>query len=150
MSGRNPNKVYVYDEEGKYICMFESMVEFRKVYYPEDVGKRPLFTHEELGVKYHYMEDIQLIAVTDRSVGRDNLKKIMAIHNSEYCKKQDHVDTKTVQVFNIKNELIAEFKNQRLLTKMMPHINESTVSRQLNNKNVKSYNKLGLLFKYKE
>lgn len=150
MSGRNPNKVYVYDEEGKYICMFESMVEFRKVYYPEDVGKRPLFTHEELGVKYHYMEDIQLIAVTDRSVGRDNLKKIMAIHNSEYCKKQDHADTKTVQVFNIKNELIAEFKNQRLLTKMMPHINESTVSRQLNNKNVKSYNKLGLLFKYKE
>ena len=78
MAGRQPHKVYVYDDQGHYICMFNSMQEFRKVYYPEDgIFKRPLFVHEELGFKYHYMKDLELIAVTDRSIGRDRLKNII-------------------------------------------------------------------------
>ena len=149
MAGRNPNHVFVYDNQGIYICMFESMVKFREVYYPNDIGKRPLFNHEELGIKYHYMEDLKLIAVTDRTAGRDLLKRIIVIHNSEYCKKDDLYNNKAIQVFNLKNELIAEFKNQRLLHKLMPHINQATVSRHLKNKSVKTYNRLGLFFKYK-
>ena len=152
MAGRAPRKVYVYDDKGHYICMFENMVEFRKVYYPEDgVFKRPLFVHEELGFKYHYMKDLELIAVTDRSIGREGLKNIIAIHESEYCKKEDNdPQSKAVQVFNLKNELIAEFKTARLLTKLMPHISQSTFSKQLNTKAVKSHNESGLYFKYKE
>jgi hypothetical protein len=152
MAGRKPHKVYVYDEEGIYICMFENMVEFRKVYYPKDTFKRPLFVHEELGVKYHYMEDLQLVATPQRSAGRDLLKRILAIHNSEFCKKEDNnVETRAIQVFNLKNELIAEFKSQRLVLKFMPHLNQSTLSRQLNiAKHVKTHNELGLFFKYKE
>jgi hypothetical protein len=152
MAGRQPQKVYVYDDQGTYICMFDNMVEFRKVYYPEDgVFKRPLFVHEELGFKYHYMKDLELIAITDRSAGRDTLKRIIAIHESEYCKNEDsNPQSKAVQVFNLKNELIAEFKTARLLTKLMPHIKQPTLSRHLNNQPVKSHNELGLYFKYKE
>jgi len=151
MAGRQPHKVYVYDDQGIYICMFDNMVDFRKVYYPKDTNKRPLFVHEELGFKYHYMKDLELIAVTDRSIGRDRLKNIIIIHESEYCKKEDNSPhSKAVQVFNLKNELIAEFKTARLLTKLMPHINQSTLSRQLNNQPVRNHNELGLYFKYKE
>jgi len=164
MAGRKPKKVYVYEDNGTYVCMFDNMVDFRKVYYPEDgIFKRPLFVHgvslctkiffvhEELNFKYHYMKDLELIAVTDRSIGRDTIKRIIAIHNSEYCKKEDsNPQSKAVQVFNLKNELIAEFKTARLLTKLMPHIHQSTLSRHLNNQPIKSHNELGLYFKYKE
>ena len=151
MAGRKPNEVFVYNSDGTYICMFDSMVDFRKVYYPTDISKRPLFVHEELGFKYHYMKDLELIAVTNRSIGRDRLKNIIIIHESEYCKKEDTIpDVKAVQVFNLKKELIAEFKTARLLTKLMPHINQATLSRHLNNKSVKNYNELGLFFRYKE
>jgi hypothetical protein len=152
MAGRTPKKVYVYDDKGHYICMFNSMQEFRKVYYPEDgIFKRPLFVHEELEFKYHYMKDLELIAVTDRSIGRDRIKNIITIHESDYCKKEDNSpQSKAVQVFNLKNELIAEFKTARLLTKLMPHIHQSTISKHLNNKPIKNFNELGLYFKYKE
>ena len=152
MAGRQPRKVYVYEDNGTYVCMFDNMVDFRKVYYPEDgIFKRPLFIHEELEFKYHYMKDLELIAVTDRSIGRDTIKRIIAIHDSEYCKKEDsNSQSKAVQVFNLKNELIAEFKTARLLTKLMPHIHQSTLSRNLNNQPIKSHNELGLYFKYKE
>jgi hypothetical protein len=152
MAGREPKKVFVYGVDGTYICMFDNMVEFRKVYYPADTGKRPLFNHEELGVKYHYMLDLELIAVTTKSVGRDALKRIIAIHESEYCKKEDlSSDKKPVLVYNLKNECIAEFKNTRLLHKLMPHILPGTVSNQLNSTtlNPKSHNELGLYFVYK-
>jgi hypothetical protein len=149
MAGKKPKYVYVYDEEGVYICMFESMVKFREVYYPKDIGKRPLFNHEEFDIKYHYLEDLGLIAITDRSAGRDLIKRIVTIHNSEYCKKNDKKDDKVIQVFNLKNEVIAEFKNQRLLIKLMPHISQSTISRHLNTKLVNTHNSVGLFFKYK-
>lgn len=153
MAGRDPLKVYVYDEKGSYICMFDSMVEFRKVYYPNDIGKRPLFKHEEFDIKYHYMEDLELIAVTNRAAGRDLLKRIIAVHNSEYCKKEDeNSDKRPILVYNLKNECIAEFKNLRILHKLMPHIHLTTVSRQLNSTtlNPKSHNEIGLFFVYKK
>lgn len=153
MAGRKPTRVYVYNEEGEYICMFENMQEFRDVYYPSDIGKRPLFNHEEFGVEYHYMEDLNLIAIHDRSnAGRDLLRRIIAVHNSEYCKKKDnHPDEKIVQVLNLKEEVIAEFKTQRLLLKLMPYVSEATLSRQLNlSTHKKKFNKNGLFFRYKE
>jgi hypothetical protein len=151
MAGKKPKRVYVYDKEGGYICMFNTLVEFRSVYYPNDVFKRPIFNHEELGYKYSYMEDLELIALTSRSAGRELIKRIVAIHESEYCKKSDNdPNEKPVQVFNLKQELIAEFKTMRLMTKLLPHINQSTISRHLKNKNIKMINESGLFFKYKE
>jgi len=152
MAGRKPKKIYVYNDDGSYVCMFLNMMEFRKVYYPKDgIYKRPLFRHEELSHEYHYMKDLKLIAITNRSLGRDKIKRLIAIHDSEYCKKEDYdVDAEAVQVFNLKNELIAEFKTARLLTKLMPHINQPTLSKHLNTNSIKTYNELGLYFRYKE
>jgi len=150
MAGRKPKKVYVYDIKGTYICMFENMMEFRKVYYPKDIFKRPLFIHKELGYNYEYMEDLELIAFVDKSIGRDRIKYLVAIHNSEYCKKIDNSsNTKVVQVLNLKHEVIAEFKSVRLLTKLMPHFNASTIYRQLTKEPTHSFNEEGLFFKYK-
>jgi hypothetical protein len=150
MSGRKPHNVYVYDEDGTYICMFESISEFRAVYYPNDIGKRPIFTHKELDYEFHHMEDLNLIAFNKRP-GRDLIRKILAIHKSEYCKPQDNAkDNKPVLVFNLKQECIAEFKNARLLLKLMPHISPSTLHRHLNiYKKTKSFNDMGLFFVYK-
>ncbi len=152
MAGRKPNEVFVYHSDGTYICMFDNMVEFRKVYYPADTGKRPLFVHEELGIKYHYMEDLELIAFACRT-GRDLIKRLIAIHESDFCKKEDNESSKRpVQIYNLKNEVIAEFKNTRLLHKLMPHLSGATISNHLNNTsmNPKSHTEIGLFFRYKE
>jgi hypothetical protein len=148
MAGRKSQKVFVYDEDGTYICRFDSISEFREVYYPNDVGKRPVFLHEELGYKFHYMNDLNLIAFTKRC-GRDLTRKILAIHNSEYCKSIDFENNNPVLVFNLKKQCIAEFKSARLLLKMMPHISQATLHRHLNtSKKIKSFNDHGLFFEY--
>ncbi len=149
MAGRKPHRVFVYDEEGTYLCMFDSMTEFRKVYYPNDIGKRPLFVHKELGYEFHHMDDLELIAFNKRP-GRDLVRKILAIHKSEYCKSIDSEDLNPILVFNLKHECIAEFKNARLLLKLMPHVNQSSLYRHLNvSKKVKTFNESGLFFEYK-
>jgi len=158
MAGKKPIEVFVYNTDGSYICKFDNMAEFRKVYYPNDIGKRPLFNNKELGIKYHYIPECEVIVYPER-VGRDTTKQLLAIHNSEYCKQEDNFeDRKPVQVFNLKNELIAEFKTLRLLTKMMPHISHSVVARKLvfdeNHEDrvykAKKFTSLGLFFKYKK
>lgn len=152
MGGRVPLKVFTYTSTGEYLQTFDSIQEFRQKYYSNDTGLRPIFRHKELGFEYHFNEKEKIVAVLER-IGRDKIKRIVAIHNSEYCKKEDKTNKKPpVQVFNLRGELIAEFKNQRLLTKLMPHISQSTLTHQLTkskNKFSKTYTPVGLFFKYK-
>lgn len=157
MSGRKPIEVFVYDLQGKYICKFENMTMFRNVYYPADEFKRPLFRKKELGVNYEIVQEADVIAYQER-VNRDITRQLMAIVNSEYCKDEDYADNKRpIQVFNLKNELIAEFKTVRLLTKMMPHIHANNISRHIisnaqeeRKKKRRKFTSIGLFFKYKE
>lgn len=157
MAGRKPVNVYVYDLDGVFICTFDSMVAFRAVYYPDDKFKRPLFVKRELGVHYELIRECGVIAYRER-VFRDDTKFLIAIENSEYCKAEDNaLKNKPIQVFNLKNELVAEFKTLRLATKMMPHISQATISRHLINSETKTYSynpkrhtEVGLFFRYKK
>lgn len=158
MAGRKPIGVFVYDTQGKYICKFDNMTVFRSVYYPSDEFKRPLFRKKELGLAYELVQEAGVIAYQER-VGRDITKQLLAIVNSEYCKDEDYLDSKRpVQVLNLKNEVIAEFKTVRLLTKMMPHIHANNISRHLTantreegRKNKRRrFTSIELFFKYKD
>ena len=145
---RAKQQVFVYATDGSYVQTFPSGEEFRNNYYPEDIGKRPLFQWEELGFEYHINFSREIIAFRNRP-GREKTKLILAIHNSEYCRKMDEGET-PVQVFNLKGELIAEFKSQRILTKLTG-ANPGYISDNLNkNKYVKKITKNGLFFKYKK
>jgi len=145
MSGRVKQKVYEYTKTGKYVRDYESISEYREIYFSKDQGKRPIFTHTELGMDYNVIDEI--IILKERP-GRETIKLLYFIHNSKYC--NTGID-RPVQVFNLKNELIAEFKNTVLLLKLMPHLSQVTVSHQLNRKtsNPHKSRRLGLTFKYK-
>ena len=152
MSGRIKQPVYVYSHEGKYIEMFYNTDASRKKYFPNDLFKRPIFNwwanHLKLGKVEYFIND-NIIALKDR-IGKDNIIQVIAIHNSPFCKKSD--EYKPVEVFNLQFEKIAEFKNQRLLLKMMPHVSQATLSKHLTRdkpKKVINQNGLFLVLKNK-
>jgi hypothetical protein len=130
MGGKSKIKLHVYYGDGSYKESFDSISEFRADYYPNDIGKRPILTYNEKGVNYHYSKEGDWF-VTDCRPGREAIKHIIAIHESEYCKLQDNVDNKPVRVFNLRGDLIAEFKSVRLCGLMVPSLANSNISRQL-------------------
>jgi hypothetical protein len=151
MGGHKPQEVIVYNTKGKYIRTFESISEFRQMYYPNTKGTVPLFLTSELGEKYEYLDKLDLIGVLNK-IGREKIKKILAIHNCTFCKNRDNLPSEQpIICLNRKGEIIAEFKTLRLLKKLMPHIPEPTLTHQLNNKkNVGKNRYTSLLFQYKK
>lgn len=151
MSGRKAQEVIVYNTEGKFITKFKSIAEFRRTVYPDDLGIRPIFVHKELGEKYCYLPELNILAVENR-IGRDAVKRIIRIHNCEFCKNEDTLKSKKpIIVLNRKGEIIAEFKTLRLLTKLMPHIPQETIHGNLNNKKYIDKHLINnLIFRYKE
>lgn len=147
MGGRRPIKVYTYTLKGKYLNTYESVQEYRKIYYPEDVSKRPCFVKKVKNIPYEISGD--KISFQERP-GKDMIRFIVAVDSSEYCKGSDETDNRVIEVYNHLGVKMAEFRNQRLLTKMMPHISQGTLSRQLNSSKKVSLKVIGLYFKYKE
>lgn len=155
MAGRTPIPVYTYALDGKYQGKFDNMSQFRKVFYPDDLFKRPLFKHRELDIYYEYIPEAQTIAFKER-VYRDTVKRIVRIIESDFCKDMDSKYTgKPVEVYNLKGEKIAEFKTPRLALKLMPHLSGGLIHGQLRTtlkehlKSPDSHNESGLFFKYK-
>lgn len=145
MGGKKPIKVYEYAFNGEYIKSYDNINEFRRLNYPDDKGKRPLFNYKFREIKYHMLEDS--IAFIKRP-GREAIRLVIAIHNSQYCKQTEYDNP--IEVFNLKGEKIAEFKNQRLLNKLLPQFNDSIINRQLKSTRKQCLNNMGLYFKYKE
>lgn len=151
MSGRPKKKVHVYSLKGKYIESFNSIAEYRQLYFPEIKGVKPIFDkylyHPKKGI-IHFTIVNGTIAF-DTRYGRDITKQVLAIYNSPFCKNSD--ENKPIIVLNLEQRKIAEFKNQRILLKMLPYIDESTLHSQLyENNGAKIINKLGLFFKFKD
>jgi len=158
MAGREKKQIYVYSlKDGSFVESFETQTECLKKHFPKDISKRPLLIHsfriatsknkEKQTIKFGINENFMFF---EERIYRDDVVFLFRIYNSEYCKKEK--ESKEIEVFNLLGEKIAEFKNLRLLTKLMPFVNASKLTRKLNgiSKNVNRHNRLGLFFKYKQ
>jgi hypothetical protein len=147
MSGRIKQKVHEYDLTGKFIRSYESISDYRKLYYPTDSkdSKRPIFNHVEFNEKYNIYD--HTIIFLNRP-GKKLIQLIVAVHNSKYC---NTVKSKPVEVLNLKNEVIAEFANRDVLLKLMPDVHQATLSRHVNgNRNDDYRGTLELRFRFKK
>jgi len=140
-------KIYEYDHKGKYIRFYESQGDVLELYFKEDKGKRPLLTNNQLGYNYRLLEDTILF---EKRVYRDDIFYLIEIHNSDFCKKIDGENNTPIEVFNIKQEKIAEAKNLRLALLLFKQVPRQTIYAQLTgSKKQKRYSKSGLFFRYK-
>lgn len=146
MAGREKIKLYSYNLEGKDAQKFESTSDFRRAYYSDIKGKKPIFTHNTMGLDYGIHKDR---IVFKSPVGRKKAVLCYRIHTSPYVKNEDKLDIRPIQVLNLEGEVIAEFKTLRLLTKLT-NINPSLVTRQLTSTTTSCAKTSGLTFKYKE
>lgn len=159
MAGRQKLKIRVYNSQGHFIEEHSSQTECLFKYFPKDVSKRPLLVHtviifslyhnKELIIRYGTIDNEYYFF--DQAIYREDVVYIHKIATSKYCRQNEK--EKIIEVYNIQNEKIAEFKSLRLLTKLMPHISQSVISRQLDKKNKKIKRHKGLeedlFFKYK-
>lgn len=159
MAGLPKKEIRVYNNKGEFIEEFSSIIECRKSYFKEDKGKRPLLTknisffslykNKMLNIKYGYINNFYFF---DETVNRDDIRFLDKIRLSDFCKKIDY-NQKPVEVYNLLNEKIAEFKSQRLLLKCMPQVSEVELSHDLNKITKHTHrhtgSKLNLYFKYK-
>lgn len=148
MAGREKIKIYAYEGNGAYLRTFESISEFRKAYYPSDIASRPIFNHNEFGMDYHYIDSLNLIALKERP-GKVLIRRIVSIHQSPYCKKQNLVE-RPIELLNLRGDVIAEFKTQHLLVKLVPEMSPSLITAQLKHNATKSINTTGLYLRYKK
>ncbi len=146
MAGRPKVKCYEYNPDGMYLQEYESIAEVRDKYFPEDKGIRPLF---KTGTKdYFKLDNGNFIA--NYKIGKENLRRLERVRNCVYCNNNGNIKDKQIEVFNLKGEKIAEFKNVYIASRIcnIPH---STLSQRLNPKNNKrnKVNKDNLEFRFK-
>lgn len=147
MAGRAKIKCYEYNSEGKYLQEYESQQEVRNKYFSSDIGKRPLL---KSGIEdYFKLQNGNFIA--NYRIGRDKLIKLERIKNCIYCNDSGNIKNQEVEVYNLKNELIATFKNSHF-TSVMLKIDLSTLHSRVNSiSNIRNTpNKDNLEFKYKK
>jgi hypothetical protein len=147
MAGRLKIKCYEYNPEGKYLQEYESIQEVRAKYFPDDLGKRPLL---ETGKEDYFQLDNENFIANYR-IGRDNLRKLEKIRNCLYCSTNNNRDDKEIEVFNLRGELIATFKNA-YITSLITKIPSSTLHHRLysRDKSKNTQNRDNLVFKYKQ
>jgi len=143
MSGRPKQQVFVYNTEGKFIKAYESVSEFNKTYYPNDIGKRPLVVNSD-GIKQF---NDNLVACYTR-IGRDRIVSIIRKSNSIFCKDFSKFNNRKVEALNLKNETIATFKNLRIAAEITK-LPVSTIYKQVE-LSKGSTPKTELIFRYKQ
>ncbi len=144
-SGKEKQKLYLYNKDGKYLKTYESQSDFRNEYFPEDKNKRPLFDSKRWKhFKYDVLPDG--CYYSNYRIGRDNLLKFERISNSKYCFNNAKHD-KAVEVFNLLHEKIGEFKSIHL-AHLLTGENKSNIYRDCNK--CKGEPKSEYYFKYKK
>lgn len=148
--GRTPIKIFEYNEKGVFIRKFKTEAECRAFHYPDDIGKRPTRPFERLEIKFGKTPDGNYL-FTER-IGREKIKLVIRVYNSEYCTDLIKEDKKIIQVFNLENILLLEARNLNTLSKLTG-INSSTILTQVKRKPGSKASKImpnGLIFKYKQ
>ena len=108
-AGREKQRLFLYDSNGKYLRQYNSHSELRNDYFPNEENKRPLFNSKKWKhFKYDVLEDGCFYS--NYRIGRENLLKFERITNSKFCFNNAKHD-KPVEVFNLMHEKIGEFKS---------------------------------------
>lgn len=146
-AGRAPIKVYEYTLEGKFVQTYDCINDYRNKYYAEDAGKRPLFVNTVERIDYDLSPN-DTIAFKQR-VYRDHIKFYLKIINSMYC-NFNKTDTRKVQLYNLKGEVLTEFKNLNVTKHLLSHlISPGTMASQVNQTGPLSKNSSELVVRYK-
>lgn len=146
MVGRAPIKVFEYDAEGKYVRTFPNMQECRDMYYPNAIGRMPIFKLNRVGIRFDILENGHFLVPIRMS--RNKLVQLGRIYRSEYCTELITRQEKIIQVFNLEGTLLLEARNPNVLSKMTG-INQATISSALNS-SVKGTPKGEFIFRLKE
>lgn len=139
MSGRPKQRVYEYSKDGKFLGTYESQAEARGKYYPNDIGKRPLFEYDD----YHILNNENVLC--RERLGRTGIKRLYKRLNNQFITDE----TEPIKVINLDNEVIARFKNIRIAYRIT-NVPYGTIHSQLNSKKKVDpyFTKEGLLFRY--
>ena len=146
MSGRAPIKIFEYDRDGKYIRTFQNMTLCRDFHFSDIDGKIPILRFKRVGIDYGLTKEGNYL-VKER-LGKQRLKYIRRLHESEYCTDLITKRHKIIQMFNLEGVLLLEARNLNVLVKLT-NIPQGTISQQLNH-GVQSVPKGEFLFRYKE
>jgi hypothetical protein len=139
MSGLPKQKQYQYSAEGKFLREFDSLTEVIKQYN---------FTKGNFygGKDYKLMSDGTYIS--HYRIGREKLKKQIRINNCKYC-NVEYSTSKGIEVYNLKNEKIAEFRNLAIAIKLT-NISASTIVHSASRNSKGCHTTNNLTFKYKK
>ena len=118
----------------------------RDFHFSDIDGKIPILRFKRVGIDYGLTKEGNYL-VKER-LGRQRLKYIRRLHESEYCTDLIIKRHKIIQVFNLEGILLLEARNLNVLTKLT-NILQGTISQQLS-RGVQSIPKGEFLIKYKE
>tara|TARA_R110000868_G_scaffold177798_3_gene416923 strand:+ start:3714 stop:4136 length:423 start_codon:yes stop_codon:yes gene_type:complete len=140
MSGRPKQKQYQYSKEGKFLKEYDSLTNAENAY---KLTKGNFYS----GKEYRLMPDETFIC--NRRVGRDAIIKFYRIEKCPFCKKNDK-RSKTIEVFNLLGEKLAEFNSLATLGKMTGKNIVTIFSRTSTGNKYLSKNGDDLIYKYKK
>ncbi|AGO48941.1 hypothetical protein N356_gp049 [Cellulophaga phage phi14:2] len=110
-------KVFIYDDDGKYLGDFPSMTEFAHTY---NLSKNCLVNSDK---NYHLFDDGR-IAVLER-MGRDKVRQLKSYISSPYVGKNKsialgHLKDKLnpIKLYDLDGDLIATFENSFVMSKL--------------------------------
>ena len=146
MSGKAPIKIFEYDRDGKYIRTFQNMTLCRDFHFSDIDGKIPILRFKRVDIDYGLTKEGNYL-VKER-LGKQRLKYIRRLHESEYCTDLITKRHRIIQIFNLEGVLLLEARNLNVLTKLT-NILQGTISQQLS-RGIQSIPKGEFLIKYKE
>ena len=146
MAGRVPIKIFEYNRNGEHIRTFQNMSLCRDFHFSDIDGKMPILRFKKLGIEYGLTKDGNYL-VKER-LGRQRMKYLRRLHESEYCTDLIIRRHRIIQVFNLEGVLLIEARNLNVLVKLT-NISKGTISQQLS-RGLQSVPKGEFIFKYKE
>ena len=146
MAGRVPIKVFEYNRNGEHIRTFQNMSLCRDFHFSDIDGKVPILRLKKVGIEYGLTKDKNYL-VKER-LGKQRMKYLRRLHESEYCTDLITRRHRIIQVFNLEGVLLIEARNLNVLVKLT-NIPQTTISQQLS-QGLQSVPKGEFIFKYKE
>ena len=146
MSGRAPIKIFEYNRDGKHIRTFQNMSLCRSFHFSDIDGKIPILRFKRVGIEYGLTKDENYL-VKER-LGKQRIKYLRRLHESEYCTDLITRRHRIIQVFNLEGVLLLEARNATILNKLVC-IPQGTISQQLS-RGLQIVPRGEFIFKYKE